>query len=213
MNILTRDQADGHLRAVGMCLGAWNEIRDLPRRAIDSRARIALQAPKNAMQLFNLSLHVAGWLPSGAWVLVQLDNSNAFDAVQENFFRSLLPQSSVMMQSLMTSRSFLFQFDGPDKFDATAKLLIAHLSFALLLFEGHGHIVSSGSTSGELVSIQDGTVYFSSRRKDISEANELVKGFANDPAAPARWTLRLIEAAQDNQMLSSHNDPDRKDLI
>ena len=195
MKRLTTQGARSYLGQIGMGIGAWNQIVGIGEQPGARNNWINYQAPEDAHQLLNFSQHVAGWLPQGTWKILQLDNSNAFDPVQSFLFERCLSGGEENLD-LATQRSFLFEF-GPDKrSNASSELLISQLIFMLLLFEGHGHIVSSGCTSKRLA-IQDGFVYFvSDTESDRANAESLLEDFESDPLMAPRWITEIIVERQ-----------------
>ena len=120
---------------------------------------------------------------------MQLDNSNAFDAVQSCLFERYLCGTQHKID-FADQRSFLFDSKADKE---SSDLLISQLIFLLLLFEGHGYVVSSASQNGECLAIQDGFVYFSSNKLKVSDAKDLIKCFERDPLMAPQWIIKIIE--------------------
>lgn len=189
---LTADEANQRLRQVAMEIGAWKQITDIPGRQLGKRDWKNYQAPKNA--LLNFSHHVFAWLPAGHWKIVQVDNSTGWiDPVQNSLLGGLLYGSDETPDlNRIGDRCFLFEFGGNKNANENTDLLIANLIFLFLFFELHAYVVSSGSNAGELLGIQDGFVYFSSREKSLSEADVLINNFAQNPTEAPQWIKRIL---------------------
>jgi hypothetical protein len=190
MRPLTAEEANGYLHSVGMQIGDWNQITDSgsQKQAI---SWVTYEAPKLARELLNFSRHVAGWLPSGAWKLVQLDNSTMFDPTEAAFVGRLMfgPDSH---PEFSTHRSYLFDFAAGAQVRSDTELLLANLIFLFLLFESHSYIVSSGSSLGQILAVQDGSVHLGARDKSGSGAELLLRRFERDPLGPPKWVTDVI---------------------
>gem|GEM_PF-6763013 len=88
--------------------------------------------------------------------------------------------------------TFLIEFSGDEGSDVKKEFLLANLLFTLLMFESHGYLVSSGSSSGQLLSFQDGFIYFYSREEDVSGALVLVENFKKGIGGYPEWARQLI---------------------
>ena len=195
MKNLSTEDANQILAAVGMAIGNWNEIVD-SKIPTSEMKWTNYQAPSVSRELFCFSRHVAGWLPNGDWKLLQLDNSNDLDANKESLLTQLLFGAN-SLPSHTQSRSFLFHRSSRDAPDIN-DLIVANLIHALLLIEGFGYFVSSGSNQGQRLGIQDGVIYFVARdEKSIEDAKALLEGFESDPNALPPWVTDLIAAGQE----------------
>lgn len=195
MKNLSTEDANQILAAVGMAIGNWNEIVD-SKIPTSEMKWINHQAPSASRELFCFSRHVAGWLPNGEWKLLQLDNSNCFDANKESLLTQLLFGAN-SLQSRTQSRSFLIDRSSRDAPDVN-DLVVANLIHALLLIEGFGYFVSSGGDQGQRLGVQDGVIYFVARnQKCIEDAKALLKEFENDPTSLPSWVTDLIAAGQE----------------
>jgi len=195
MKCLTVVEANEILRSIGMEIGNWNQITDIANCEHRKSIWKNYQAPKNSHELFYFAEHVAGWLPRGSWKIFQLDNSTSLDAVQAYLFNKLL-SGSTYDSDLEKNKTFLFEF-GPDgKSNTEAELLIFNLIYLMLLFEGHVQVVSSNSSAGQRLSIQDGFVYFSSRESDISGAETLLRNFECNPLGIPQWISEINADSQ-----------------
>lgn len=191
MKCLSKDDANLQLRSIGMELGDWNKIVDVNRHRDQNDYFINYQAPRDALNLYCFSQHVAGWLPNGDWKIFQIDDSTSLKPDEEFLLTCLLctPSNSL---DFSNNRTFMFEFGSRKDFDVSADLSIANLIFAFLLFECHGYVVSSSSNGGEMLGIQDGFIYFLSRNGHISGAQELINEFEKNPISSPKW-IRQIE--------------------
>jgi hypothetical protein len=178
MKLLTIEEANRYLTTIGMEIGNWNQIVDTSVQN-EEICWLNYEAPTRARELLRFSRSVAGWLPKGDWKIVQIDNSSYFDPDRTSLFTGLLFGPEVA-PDLSEHRTFLFQFSNSEATNNNTELVIANLVFVLLLLEEHGYVVSSGSTQGQVLGIQDGVVYFCSRDKSISGAEILLRTFERE---------------------------------
>src|SRR5471030_255968 len=90
MKILTFDDASLRLQNVKMKIGEWNRLIPIDSMYGCSDDWVNYLAPENARELFNFSEHVAGWMPDGAWIILQIDNSGSLDITQSALFKRLM---------------------------------------------------------------------------------------------------------------------------
>jgi hypothetical protein len=204
MKVITVQEAETYLSAVGMRVDNWNRIIDATNAESEKCFWINCCAPRDSLRLHTFSQHVAGWLPKGDWKILQIDNSTSFDPVQASMVGSLLfGKQEIGDLNLAENRSFLFKFCEDESANESTELLIANLIYVLLLFEGHGYVVSSGTDSGQLVGIQDGFVYFYSKRPDISGAKSLLKNFEENPLRSPQWINTIVGKWQERSLQRS----------
>jgi hypothetical protein len=192
VRLIAKDEAIRCLREISFDIGSWNEIG--PTGALVARPNwLNIQAPRDAKQLLHLSHHAAGWLPRGAWKIVQFDYSNCFNRVESVFVNSLLFGSAGFADFNSAERpAILFEFGDELSQNESLELLIANVVYATLLFEGHAYLVSSASAGGERLGIQDGFLYFQSRTQDVSGAADLIEQFRRDPSRPPQWVAEIL---------------------
>lgn len=197
MRHLTIREANNYLCAIDMEIGNWNQITDMPALAQEKNSLISYRAPQNAHELFNFSRRVAGWLPAGGWKLFQIDNSNFFDLAQSSFLdRFFIESGNAFNLNNPENSTFLFEFDFDEDKGVATEFLISNIIYLFLLFEGHGQVVSSGSRLGQLISIQDGFVYFCSREDGVSSAEVMLEVWERAPLTPPQWVVNSIEKSQ-----------------
>ncbi|MEW6370595.1 MAG: hypothetical protein AB1584_06635 [Pseudomonadota bacterium] len=189
MKFLQLIDTNRYLADIGMIIGGWGEIRHIEGPAKED-GWLSYPAPSGARELLNFSQHICGWLPPGGWKMVRLDNSTNFDVTQATFFGSLIAGYGHDLKFCSEKqRTLLFEFDkeNSDKIN----LLISHLVNLLLLFDCHAQVVSSGGTSGEILSVQDGYVYFLSRNAG-GAAQQIVKEAEMNPLIGPQWIQQII---------------------
>ncbi|WP_129781560.1 hypothetical protein [Peristeroidobacter soli] len=202
MKSLSISDSNQLLAAIGMRIGDWNQVAPIDRTQADLVHRTSFTAPRESSELFCLAFHAAGWLPSGRWKLLQIDNSNYFNVVD----RSLLSQLLFGTQwrcNLNAPECSSFLFEYADRADANQKsdLLISHLIYSLLLVEGHAYLVSAASKYQELLAIQDGAVHFSSLQTDVSGAAAALARFKENPSNYPRWVADAMAQDQDRPVM------------
>lgn len=199
MKCLTIQEANAYLNSIGMEIGNWNQITDIAGRQLSKSNWINYRAPKDG--LLNFSHHVAGWLPKGNWKIFQIDHSTGWmDPVQVSLFGGLLfGADNIPDLNQIENSTFLFEFGKNKTADENTELLISNLIFVFLLFESHGYVVSSNSSAGQLLGLQDGFVYFSSREKNISRAEVLLKNFKRNPSALPQWGMEIFAERQEQK--------------
>lgn len=196
MKCLTVPQANTYLQSIDMKLDDWNRITDISGGQHRKDNWINFRPEKS--QLLNLSHHVSGWLPKGSWKLFQVDNSTGWmDPVQLSLFGGLIWGADGVPSSL-ENKTFLFEFGNDKVADENTELLIANLICVFLFFESHGYVVSSNSGTGQLLGVQDGYIYFSSRNsREISNAKYLLENFERDPSSPPQWVSDIFIGRQE----------------
>ena len=200
MKCITVQQANAYLNHIDMEIGDWNQIADTTGFQQDKSFWINYRAPDNSHELLKFSQHVAGWLPIGDWKIFQIDNSSVWiDPVQTSLISGLL-FGMENVSWLAKNRTFLFEFGKDENTDSSTELLISNLIFTFLLFECHGYVVSSNSNVGQRLGIQDGFVYFSSKEKNLSGAENLLKNFERHPLKAPQWVLDIIAKRQEQAL-------------
>lgn len=190
MKCLSKDEANLLLDSNGMVLGDWNRIVDLNRQNKKNDFFINYQAPRDALHLYCFSQHVAGWLPSGNWKIFQIDDSTSL-APDEAFLLARLLYGTADAPNFLRDRTFVFEFGDDEDANVKVEMVIANLIYVFLLFECHGYVVSSASQSGEILGVQDGFIYFISRDRHISGAQELISEFEKNPVKTPKWICDL----------------------
>jgi len=104
----------------------------------------------------------------------------------------LLPGLVKPLGTVIQNNTCLFEFDGRELADGDTELLIANVIYLILLFEGHGYLVSANSKSRECLSVQDGFIYFSSDEKSVAGMEALIQNFEASPLVLPKWVLRLL---------------------
>lgn len=191
MKCLTVQQANAYLGCVGMQVDNWNRITDTSSDEWNKRKWTNYQAPKGALELYNFSQYIAGWLPRGDWKIFQIDNSNSLNEAESALFgRLLFGSENILDINRPEYSTFLFNFGNDERVNQNTELLIANLIYVFLLFDCHGFVVSSGShPSGQLLGVQDGFAYFYSKEVEISGAKSLLKNFESNPLMSPQWIL------------------------
>lgn len=185
---LSIQEANQYLFSIGMGIGEWNQI--VTTNDGKKSNWINYHAPENSHELENFAFHVAGWLPEGKWKMLQIDNSSYFDVAQlcmlnRVFFGSEEPKNYI------ENRSFLIEFGKNNDSNCNAELLLANLIYLFLQYECHGQIVSSSCNSEQILSIQDGFVYFIGDESGLSSAKSLLKVFENSPLSSPDWVNKI----------------------
>ena len=89
MRALTTDEAEAYLSTIGMKIGNWNQLTDIDERRHKSRKRVHRRSPEDVHKSYAFAQHIAGWVPSGNWQLLQFDNSTSLNPVQLALAQSL----------------------------------------------------------------------------------------------------------------------------
>lgn len=198
MKFIPPHETNERLASIGMRLGEWGNIEPLSPASDKAGWKHAPAPPNN---LFNFSHHVASWLPSGEWKLVQLDNSSGWiDPAQVSLLASLMSiASNPQILNSSSRNAVLIEFHGESC--VQSELTVGNIIFALLLFKLHAHIVSSGGNAGVLLSIQDGFVYFSGTDSDTRRSESIVANFLANPCSYPVWIRDLAAAGQEAAIL------------
>ena len=200
MERLSNDDANHHLSKIGLCIGKNGELTYLTNGHGESNNWFNYRAPSDALKLVVLSQHVAGWIPSGSWKILKLDCSNMLRADESLVFfekHNYDRHISELMHS-----AFIFVLPKDKSEAAAINLSLAHKIFLLLLYQGHGHITSSSTNNpGQILSIQDGFVYFvtkgDSGHTAINEARSILECFEREPLCAPDWVLDFLSKADD----------------
>jgi hypothetical protein len=185
--IIDRLEATTLLKSVDFEIGSWNDIRLIGDQA-SKESTVSLRSPRDAADMLCLAQHATGWIPSGEWKLLQFDNSNAFTRVENVLLSQLLFGSPRVVDfNAIENRTIVFESSGEQT--ENIDLQISNVVFALLLFESHAYLVSSGSSKHERLGIQDGVIHLSSSRRTSGGA---LDAFKADPGRAPQWVIDLI---------------------
>ena len=199
MKYITTQEANSYLSDIGMEIGTWNQIADHSRSKKNDNNWIKYKAPKAALELFCFSRHVAGWLPKGDWKIFQVDNSTSLSQNELSIFFGL-PLNQEGSKYFFEKNSFLFKFGEDKSINSSTELIISNIIYLFLLFECHGQVVSSNSSVGQRISIQDGFVYFFSKDKSMSGADILLKNYELNRLLSPNWVIDIIAENQDKNL-------------
>jgi hypothetical protein len=188
MKFLTVKEANVYLAEAGFNIGYWNRIYD-----IKTEDNFWVNYRPDKSQLLEFSYHAAAWLPGGIWKVFQIDFSTGWiSPLQESLLLGLFYNKHAFPVNEENTTTFLFEFGQDDFSDQNEELIVSNLIFNFLLFESHGYLVSSGSTNGQILSIQDGVVVFISRNQsDINYANDLIHNFEQNPLYYPSWVTSI----------------------
>lgn len=192
VKILTPEIAAGYFQRQGVKLGAWNGLEALQPRT--NFVVSTLCTGKSIYEVINFSKHVAGWLAKGSWKILQIDNSSFFSPDQSAVLCALLrgPNEQV---DLVKQRTFLFEFDDNLRKDFQTDVVLAHLMNLMLIYEAHCYLISAGGSSGEMLALQDGFVYFYGDDDRVAQAQKLLNDFEANPNSTASWIAAASESA------------------
>jgi hypothetical protein len=189
MKCVPSSQANFWLRAIGMRLDDWNRIVSV---ASDCKPNsVGYQPPRDALKLFCFSRHALEWVPKGNSWLLQLDNSTTFDPSSASLFSTLLTDGRGKVD-LVENRTFLFEFGAGNDRAGRVELQVSNLVFALLLLECHAYLVSSNSTEGQMLSVQDGFAYLETREQNELKARLLIANYERNPIGYPNWVNEII---------------------
>jgi hypothetical protein len=198
MEYISINETNKLLGLVDLKIGVWSQITPLDEPSDKSRQNYTrYYAPRGARELYVFAEHLAGWIPSGGWKILKIDQSTSLDAVHAApILRMLFCQEKLSNPEAINQASLIFRF-GPDRSrNMATELLISNLIHFLLLFECHAQLTSSGSGRGQFLSIQDGFVYFKVGKDMIHfEASDLLKDFESSPTRSPPWIAEKIKAA------------------
>ena len=196
MRYLTREDANALLRTIGIKVGDWNQLVDIDARAHERRQWTNHRAPADTRGSYAFAQYLAGWIPSGEWKLLQIDNSTSMDPVQQALVSSLL-FGPTEIANLLERRSFLFEFTGDATFDVASELQLCNLIFSFLIFDAHVQIVSSSGNAERYLSLQDGVAYLIARDIKMAGAEILLKTFGENPGVSPSWIQEIVSREQE----------------
>jgi hypothetical protein len=192
MKSLKPEDAQVYLDRIGMEIGVWNQISDIGGQHINELKWLKYRAPEKARELYIFSQHIAEWLPSGIWKLLQIDNSTTLDICESNLFCKLVGiDDFIKFSEEIHCRTFLMETSRNTTLHAYENASLTNLIYTLLLFECHAYIISSESRNGERIGIQDGFAYYISRQNDFFDIENSMKHLQSNPLASPRWVVNL----------------------
>lgn len=182
--VLESELVNSYLLSQGLRLGLGNGLEAISPQGGPVAGKFC--TGKSVYELVNFSNHVAGWLRSGSWKLLQIDDSSYFYPDQESLLSALLVGPTQQVD-LTKHRTFLFEFGAGKRSDFQTEVVIAHLTNLMLIYEAHCYFLSSGGGEGEMIAVQDGVVYFFGNDVRLAQARKLLEDFDADPNRSARW--------------------------
>lgn len=171
MEAIDTAKANELLAPLGMKVGSWNELSNLPSLKVTQRA---YSPPADAMELYVAAHRLANWIGSGSWTLLQVDNSTSPSEDELAIFERLVLNGR--QWDIAEQHTFLL---GAGAQRSTLVLLV----YFSLLFTWHVHLTSETSLSGQRLALQDGVAYFFGDAATIQSADELIASLAADPRA------------------------------
>lgn len=192
MRYIGIQDANQHLKNVGMRVGKWNKVFVDPDLDGHEADWIRWRAPSNAKELYVFSLHVTGWLLPAKWALLCIDDSTVA-SIDEAYFLGGVFDSSFLINFGRQSECRSVMFDGlSEDIKLEDCFKIAHAIYLFLLFEYHGYLVSSASAvSPRCLGIQDGFIYFIAQESGLLAADELLKQFESSPSILPNWAIDI----------------------
>lgn len=181
--ILEPELAEINFMNQGVRLNSWNGLETLKPK--HNQISSFFCTGKSVYELMNISKHVANWLKNGSWKILQIDNSSYFYPDQESILSTLLLGPTQQL-NLSENRTFLFDFGIGEKEDFQTEAVFSHLIYLMLVYEAHCYFLSSGGDVGEMISVQDGTIYFYGDYGRICLARKLLDDLTADPMRPVR---------------------------
>lgn len=170
MQVIDSECAAQLLVPIGIRIGEWNELRPLLPSAISHRS---YAPPAGALELYVMAYRLAQWINSGAWTLLQVDNSTLPTDDEVGVFEAIAFDGQTFWD-VATQHTFLLQ--GQQRLSTLA--LLIHFT---LLFEWHVHLVSEGSLEGQRLALQDGLVYFFGGADALQSADGLITSLVAEP--------------------------------
>lgn len=202
MKILTPKEAKGYLSRVGVTIGNWNELRYVEEDREKNKRWFNYRAPDRARECYIFSLFVSGWVSQGQgqWKVLQLDNSNQF-AFHENALlsRFITDSCTIIDLNSESNSTFLFNSRFENKENLSDEIRFAALIHLMLLFKGHGYLISSAD-AGDHMGIHDGFIYFISTEDGLARGRALVQAFEKRKSDWPQWLIDTEIAWQENAL-------------
>lgn len=172
---ITNLEVNKLLKPLDMHIGAWCEIKDT-----HNGKNVIYHVPRDADKMYIFAQHAANWIPKGKWKIFQIDNSTSLSKDAEIFLSAFLGKLDSNID-FSKEKSFLLKFDN-DLSDPKKQFILGDIIFTCLLFECHAYIVSEGSRNGEIISIQDGAIFFLFRDYDTYfSTKKLISEYEKNP--------------------------------
>jgi hypothetical protein len=151
------------------------------------------------LKLYIFAQHVAGWIPSGDWKIVQVDDSTSLSFDETLSITTVLGENYVSPKLTSIRRTtFLAKFDLGVEKKLVTELRLFNLIHLLLLFKCHAEFVSSGCNAGQFLSIQDGFVYFMGGEEKSMVNDCDINEFENEPTRSPKWIRDLNFQYEEN---------------
>ncbi len=202
IEIINNIEANNYLKNLGMYVGDWAGIHHIDNTKVKS---LSYCPKRDCNDWFVMSTHIASWLPNNSdWTIIQFDHSCSFgDMMHNSYLSSILNISDFNFISLNTRGLLLSDIGNNSQY----KFLLSKLIFLFVLFEIHGYIVNSNcKESKELISFQDGCLYFISiAKKSQDNIQNIIDLFQKDRNKYPDWLINeniLLQKNLDN--FSSH---------
>lgn len=170
MQAISTEKAREILRPLGLGIGAWNEIIDIPH----SPASLMRQPPRAANEMYVFCRALMQWLSCEDWVLIQVDDSTSpledeIEVMEDIFAISISDKAD-------SNASFVM--DGKDLHSRIALFI-----FFVIVFEWHVYLVPANSNNGMRLGLQDGVVHFFGSKGQLEGARAAVEKLEDNPLA------------------------------
>lgn len=163
MLVLDHQRAIELLAPLGLGIGGWNELRALRPEAAPHKS---YSPPTEAIELYVVADRLAQWVASGAWTLLQVDNSTSPTEDEIAVFEKIA-FNGLSSWDVGKQHSLLVEGQG------RCPTLVLLIYFALL-FEWHVYLTSAASFAGQRLALQDGVVYFFGDAVALRSAEALI---------------------------------------
>jgi hypothetical protein len=187
---VSRDQAIPYLEKIGKEVNEWGQIVEVGSNELEW---VNIRAPVEARDLMVFCQTIISWLPEGVWRIIYINNATVLNAAEELHLARILYGSKAEAGNKINP-CLIIENDSGDV-SAESDFFIVDIMYALLMFEGHAHIVSSGSSNHECLSIQDGFVYAYSSRDRVSSFEYVISNFSSNNKIP-EWVQDFIGSQQ-----------------
>jgi hypothetical protein len=179
---LRSDEAGLMLEQIGMSLGDWGNIRSQSK---GSQNWDRCSGPVNAHELYVFSQKILEWIPEGDWYLAQFDKSTWINPAQLFLFECIVGTAQDAA-GINHGGAFLISDNDPLR----RKVIVAHIMYLTLLFEGDVYVVSSACHNGPYLCIHDGFAYFIPGLRDTRDGKEFIRRIAAEPGKYLDWVVR-----------------------
>jgi hypothetical protein len=193
---LDHDSFKDDLAMLGFKLHQGRLILVDEKMPIDAFDFIQLTVPTQSSELFSFAVRLTDWLPDGEWIAITINSYSHLDAIQQRVLRLLVERSATIAPDLAFKGDFFCISTEDEHSRADCKVLISCLAYWILVFAGDCQIISSASSNGNFISLDDGVAHLALSKSAGVKEREMFESIINEPTNMPSWAIKLITEEQ-----------------